>query len=191
MTTIKVYKIVNNINDDIYIGSTKTELRKRFYRHKVDSNRVSEKLKVKGNKLYSFARDVGWDCFRIILIEEVECKNKEEQLQKEQQYIDLLKPKFNKINAHGFDKDKRKEWFKSYTSQEVVREKKRTYDKKRNKTEHRKEYRRKRNEYTKVFREMLKLCNLPNFDDELKCLICNKKYSSKSSLKRHNKMFHF
>ena len=94
--TAKIYKIVNTINDDIYVGSTKNELRKRFYDHK--RNAIHKKL---NNGLYDMINEYSINCFRIILIEEIECKNKEQQLQYEQRFIDKLKPKLNKRNATG------------------------------------------------------------------------------------------
>jgi len=94
--TAKIYKIVNTINDDIYVGSTKNELRKRFYNHKL--NAIHKKF---NNGLYDMINEYSIDCFRILLIEEIECENKEQQLQHEQRFIDELKPKLNKRNANG------------------------------------------------------------------------------------------
>jgi predicted GIY-YIG superfamily endonuclease len=93
----KIYKIVNDLNDEIYIGSTKQQLSKRFYEHKSDSRNE----KTKHYKLYQLVEEYGWDSFRIILIEEFKCENREEQRKKEQQYIDELKPSLNKLRAFG------------------------------------------------------------------------------------------
>ena len=94
--TAKIYKIVNTINDDIYVGSTKNQLRIRWQGHK--HNALHKK---RNNGLYDMMNEYSLDCFRIILIEEVECANKEHQLQHEQKFIDELKPKLNKYNANG------------------------------------------------------------------------------------------
>jgi hypothetical protein len=91
-----IYKIVNDIDDEIYIGSTKNELRKRFHGHK----RLAVK-KPERNGLYQFVAENGWECCRIILIEEFVWENRNLQLKMEQQFIDLLKPKLNKNNAFG------------------------------------------------------------------------------------------
>jgi hypothetical protein len=92
----KIYKIVNTINDDIYVGSTKNELYKRWYDHKRFAKKTPEQ-----NGLYQMMVEHSIDCFRIVLIEEVECNNKSEQVRHEQRYIDMLKPKLNKNNASG------------------------------------------------------------------------------------------
>ena len=89
---IKIYKIVNNVNDEFYIGSTMNELRKRFYQHKV----FSKKDKYKNINLYKLAKKIGWDKFRMILIDEFEVENQMYQLKKEQEFIDLLKPSLNR-----------------------------------------------------------------------------------------------
>ena len=92
--TAKIYKIVNTINDDIYVGSTKNELRKRFYEHK-------QTYKKRNNGLYDMMNEYPIESFRIVLIEEVECANKEDQIKHEQRFIDELKPKLNKNNSYG------------------------------------------------------------------------------------------
>lgn len=94
--TAKIYKIVNTINDDIYIGSTRNELRLRWSQHKKD-----QKKKPIQNRLYEMMAQNPIECFRMILIEEVECQNKQIQLQHEQRYIDQFKPKLNKRNPFG------------------------------------------------------------------------------------------
>lgn len=93
----RIYKIVNTINDEIYVGSTRNELRLRWQGHKKDYTRVE-------NGLYLMMREHGFEPFRIILIEEIEVRNKTEQLQHEQRYIDQLRPTLNKINANGIKK---------------------------------------------------------------------------------------
>jgi predicted GIY-YIG superfamily endonuclease len=94
--TAKIYKIVNTINDDIYVGSTKNELRKRLNEHKKDAKKKPER-----NGLYQMMNEHLFENFRIVLIETVECENKEEQVRHEQLFIDALKPKLNKHNAYG------------------------------------------------------------------------------------------
>jgi hypothetical protein len=93
----RIYKIVNDINSEIYIGSTKQILCKRMADHRKSSRRE----KCKNYLLYQLAETHGWNRFKIILIEEFECKNNEERFRKEQHYIDELKPVLNKCNAYG------------------------------------------------------------------------------------------
>ena len=42
-----------------------------------------------------------FNCFRIVIIKEVECKDFDDQRRQEQEMIDDLKPKLNKNSAYG------------------------------------------------------------------------------------------
>lgn len=90
----KIYKLVNDVNDEIYVGSTASTLTKRLYGHKYSVKRG------KTSKIYSFMRDLGLEHFRIVLIEAFECKNKDELRKREQYYIDELKPCLNMCGAY-------------------------------------------------------------------------------------------
>lgn len=90
--TAKVYKLVNSVDDRIYVGSTCLILSKRFHCHKTQA-------KNKPCPVHHQLNAIGWDKVRIILIENVTCTSKEELLQREQHFIDLLKPSLNKISA--------------------------------------------------------------------------------------------
>jgi len=94
---VKIYRIVNDINDEIYIGSTRNVLATRFQQHRRDS----KKERTSNIWLYKLALEIGWDAFRIVLMEELEVANKQEQLREEQRHIDLLKPSLNRIAAIG------------------------------------------------------------------------------------------
>ena len=73
----KIYKIVNDENDNFYIGSTCSTLTKRMYGHRNKKNQcTSRKLGV----------DLK-DC-KIVLVEAFECKNKDELFKKERFYIE-------------------------------------------------------------------------------------------------------
>ena len=105
----KIYKIVNDNTDDIYVGSTTIQLSHRFQAHKNKAEKVPTR------KLYKFINDNdGFDNFRIILIENFACNNREELLQREQYYKDLLKPSLNTYNCYGTDEDKRAEYIKQH-----------------------------------------------------------------------------
>ena len=75
-----IYQILNNINDDVYIGSTCQSLSKRLYEHKSRCNAV------KGN-LYKLMLDIGKEPFYIELIELYPCNNREELRAREGYYI--------------------------------------------------------------------------------------------------------
>ena len=89
----KVYKLVNSIDRKIYVGSTTQPLSQRLSEHKRDAKRRSYYV-------YKHLNTIGWDTVRIILIETVNCFNKEQLTQREQHYIDLLKPSLNKQAAY-------------------------------------------------------------------------------------------
>ena len=88
----KVYKLVNSIDDLIYIGSTTQPLSKRFSDHKANA-------KFKPGPVHRHLNNIGWDTVRIILIETVICYNKDQLNQREQHYIDVYKPELNKKSA--------------------------------------------------------------------------------------------
>jgi len=67
----KVYKIVNDVNDMVYIGSTTTPLPKRFSGHKAQS-------RDRTSKFYEAMKSIGVDHFRIVLIELFPCTCKAE-----------------------------------------------------------------------------------------------------------------
>ena len=93
--SIKVYKIVNNIDDRIYIGSTKNLLRKRFSGHIKTYNTYCLKSD-STNKLgrlssYTLFEDYGVYNCEIVLLEEFQVHSKEQQLKHEREYYDKLK----------------------------------------------------------------------------------------------------
>ena len=89
----KVYKLINSVDGKIYSGSTTVSLSMRLAQHKCEATR-------KNNPVYRHFNTIGWDTVRIILIETVTCINKEQLIQREQHYIDLLKPSLNKNSAY-------------------------------------------------------------------------------------------
>jgi len=95
----KVYKIVNTVNDKIYVGSTcKKLLSQRMCDHRAncrDEKRCGKSL------LYQEMKDVGIDTFSIILIELYPCTTIDELTKKEQEYITELKPALNMVCAHN------------------------------------------------------------------------------------------
>ncbi len=79
----KIYKITNDYNDEVYIGSTCDILSKRFSSHKRERNCANRK----NSKLYSLMREIGTERFCIYLIEEYPCNNKYELTQREGYWI--------------------------------------------------------------------------------------------------------
>ena len=97
----KIYKLVNSIDDQIYIGSSCTRLSDRKSQHKVTSRRHPNR------SVYKHLNLVGWENVEIILIENVNCNNKEQLHSRERHYIELLKPSLNK----QIPLRSQKEWF--------------------------------------------------------------------------------
>ena len=67
----KIYKIINNFNDMVYIGSTCLPLRKRIFNHKKEQ-RAGRSPNRHLFQLVSEAEN-GWDDFQIVLIESCPC----------------------------------------------------------------------------------------------------------------------
>jgi len=82
-TKAKIYKITNDYNDEVYIGSTCNKLTKRFSQHR--SNCKNEDKK--NSPLYSLMNEIGETRFRIQLICDYPCEDKYQLKQKEGEYI--------------------------------------------------------------------------------------------------------
>lgn len=79
----KIYKIVDNTNNNIYIGSTINKLTTRLNNHK-----QSYKKFLNGKSRYITVFEIlKNNDYKIELIEEYKCENKQELLKKEGQYI--------------------------------------------------------------------------------------------------------
>ena len=89
----KIYKLVNSVDNEIYIGSTCDSLSKRKSVHKAMAVRCPNR------RVCQHLNTIGWDNVRIILIESVGAFNKDQLRSREQHYIDLLKPSLNKRSA--------------------------------------------------------------------------------------------
>jgi group I intron endonuclease len=82
-TKAKIYKITNDCNDEIYVGSTCDTLVKRFSSHKTDYIRECKSRK----PLYMLMNEIGFDRFRIELIENYPSDDKYQLRQREGFYI--------------------------------------------------------------------------------------------------------
>ena len=111
---IGVYKITNTITGDFYVGSSKN-VKKRWASHKC----TSTWNKCKNNTMYIDMRKYGLDKFDFQVIEEAEIGQLKE---KEQQFIETLKPTYNSIRASGLDIERRKEYKKEYHKSDKYKE---------------------------------------------------------------------
>ena len=131
----KIYKIYNNKDDEIYIGSTccslSTRMSKHRYRAKEDRSKV--------HRLYVKMNALGLENFFIQLIEECPCENVEQLRKREGEIIKQLKSVLNYEVAgrtnEEYQKDneaKLKEYRKDYyiKNQEEKKQKAKEYNEK-------------------------------------------------------------
>ena len=112
----KIYKITNDYNEDVYVGSTCDTLVKRFSAHK----RSSYNEKTKHRPLYTLINEIGFDRFRIQLIEDCPCEDLYQLRQKEGEYIRKLGT-LNKLIAGRETKEYSKEY--RHDNKEILQEK--------------------------------------------------------------------
>ncbi len=79
----KIYKITNDFNDEVYIGSTCETLTKRFSKHKAS---LTNEQKY-NRPLYKLMNEIGFERFRIQLLCDFPCEDKYQLRQKEGEYI--------------------------------------------------------------------------------------------------------
>ena len=99
-----VYKITNIITGDFYIGSSK-DIKYRWATHKCPSVHKQRP----NSKLYKDMSSYGLDNFTIEVIEETTDLHNREQY-----YIECLKPSYNNYRANGIDIKRKKETTRRY-----------------------------------------------------------------------------
>ena len=88
----KIYKILNSVDDEIYVGSTCCNLSTRMAKHRY---RAKEERST-NHKLYKKMNEIGQENFSIILLDEFkECQNIEQLRKKEREKIEELNPVLN------------------------------------------------------------------------------------------------
>lgn len=114
----KIYKIINNKDNQIYVGSTTQTLSQRFTDHKKSTTlKRCEKWKI-----IKHMNQIGKKNFKIILIEEIKCKNKDTLTAREQYWMDLLKPTLNQCFSNGKDYKKlQNKWNKADNKRKELR----------------------------------------------------------------------
>lgn len=101
-----IYKITNKITNNCYIGSSKN-IKKRWSNHK-SSYTWKQHPSV---RLYQAFQSYGLDNFEFEIIEETDNLR-----EREQYFIDLLKPAYNMAYAKGADKERRNERQRKYNT---------------------------------------------------------------------------
>lgn len=114
-----VYKIINTITGDFYIGSSK-DVKHRWAHHKCHSSWNIQP----NNPLYKDMQKYSLENFEFQVLEEVEPAKLKEM---EQQFIETLKPTYNNYNAKGLDIEKRKKSNKKYWKSDKCKEYKKEY----------------------------------------------------------------
>jgi len=162
----KVYKIIHNQSDIVYIGSTFNRLNDRFYCHKQDHG-MGKTLSI-----CKYFTEYGIENFKIILIKEYKVIDKKHLLMYEQLWMNKIK----NINLN-----------KSF--QPLFKERNKKYYKERNK-EYYKEHREKNKdiikEYNKEYYEINKEQRKEKLKEKTICKVCNLEIR-KDSLLRHEK----
>ncbi len=142
----KIYKISNDFDNNIYVGSTCDILSKRFSNHRVKIKRCPD------YPLYKLMIEFGIDRFRIDVIEECPCQDIYELRQKEGKWIREIgtlnqrEAGLSQTESKRKYEKKNKEMIKAY--QKKYREENNEEMKEKNK-----EYREKTKEQAKEYRE--------------------------------------
>ena len=127
-----VYRITNTITGDFYIGSSKN-VKKRWTDHKCPSKWKQNP----NNPMYIDMQKFGVNSFAFEILEVVE-ENKLKET--EQQFIELLKPTYNNINAKGLDIERIKETHKKSQKKYRQSDKYKEYEKSDKRKKAKKEY---------------------------------------------------
>ena len=173
----KIYKLVSDVTDQIYIGSCCVPLRKRLWEHKSCSNTTKSK------ELYKLGGNV-----EIILIEEYPCKSKMELERRERFHIENNNcinckiPGRTDAEYRETNKDVIRERMKEYyeVNRNVLLEKVKEY-----KLANRDEILEKKKEYYEVNKEEI----LEKKKVRVNCPHCSKELA-RSSLTKHIKTQH-
>lgn len=102
-----VYKVTNTITGDFYIGSSQN-IKQRWATHKSPS----KWKKQPNSKLYKAMAEFGLDNFKFEVLEETT-----DLREKEQYYIEQLRPVYNDRHAEGRDIERRKETTRRYSKE--------------------------------------------------------------------------
>ena len=133
-----IYKITNTITGDFYIGSSKN-VKQRWACHKCPS----KWKECPNNPMYQDMQKYGIDKFEFQILEVVETGQLKEM---EQQFIEALKPTYNRCNAKGLNVERRKETHRKaqnkYEKSDKRKKAKKEYNKEYHKSDKYKEYQR-------------------------------------------------
>ena len=98
----KIYKITNDYNNDIYVGSTCDLLTKRFSYHKNDYR----KERCQNMPIYKLMNEIGFERFRIELIEDYPCQDAYQLRQREGHFMHVSSSSYDAASYTNSDKGK-------------------------------------------------------------------------------------
>ena len=203
----KIYQIVSDQTDKVYIGSTTQKLCQRMSHHRSDFS--DHKSNISSKELLQFSDA------KILLLEDFPCDNKEQLIKREGEVMRTFENRVNKCIAGNLigrtqkeyyieNKERAKEYYEK--NKEVISEKQKVYNEKnkeaiserqkvyneKNKEaiiENAKEYREKNretlNEKQKVYSEKNKEAIREHLNSRVTCEICSQTMNF-SSLRLHN-----
>ncbi len=108
----KIYKITNDYNDHVYIGSTCDTLSKNFSKHKSQCG-SEDRLHY---PLYNMMNNIGFERFRIELICDYPCEDKYQLCQKKSEYIRHYE---KTLNLQGEDHKRNRKTQKEQKEKEI------------------------------------------------------------------------
>ena len=101
----KVYKVINDVDDQIFVGVTKN---KRSLSHVLGKLRTAMRKGDETSKFYNHMKELGTDHFSIILLEEFKSSNIDQMNARRQIWVEKLKPTLNSKFVDESKKEERK-----------------------------------------------------------------------------------
>ena len=95
MSISTVYKLINDVDDKVYIGSTTSKISKRMTEHRKSAREG------RTSKLYQYMRAIGVQHFKIVCIREYTDISKERLHNREEKYIKRYDSIKNGLNMHS------------------------------------------------------------------------------------------
>lgn len=99
----KIYKLVNSVDSEIYVGSTTQTLENRLREH-MDQSKLSKNQTA---KLFMHLTPIGFDKVFIELLETYPCNSNRGLRIREQKWMDELKPSLNTLPAFLTDEQRK------------------------------------------------------------------------------------
>jgi hypothetical protein len=158
----KIYKITNDYNNDVYVGSTCDLLTKRFSYHKSDYR----KERCQNMPIYKLMNEIGFERFRIELIEDYPCQDRYQLRQREGNFIREIGT-LNKVIAGRSSQQSQKEYYEA--NKEHINKLNREYNK----------------EYKKVNKVKIQEYRKEKITCDCGCIICKGDISSHKKTNKH------